>query len=258
MRTIAIMNYKGGVGKTTTAVNLAAGLSRHDKRILLIDFDPQGNVDLSLKVEAEYTVYDALTGKVAVQRCIVNLAKNLDVIASKETLVKAEHYLTTQGATKTLLKDLLGSIRGYDYIIIDCPPSLGVLNQNVLAFCSEVFVPTSSDFLGYDALKKMRVIVEKINEKFNHHIKITKVIPTLFDKRNKICRETLIEIQEMFPELTSDPIRSNSKLKEAPKYGKSIFSYARSSPGAKDYGLLAKNVVEMETIASAPLIEIVS
>jgi chromosome partitioning protein len=257
MRTIAIMNYKGGVGKTTTAVNLAAGLSRHDKRVLLIDFDPQGNVDLSLKVESEYTLYDALTGKVAIQRCVNNLARNLDVITSKETLVKAEHYLSTQEGAKNLLRDMLNEIRGYDYLIIDCPPSLGVLNQNVLAFCQEIFVPTSSDFLGYDALKKMQKIIIKINETYGNSIKITRVIPTLFDKRNKICRETLIEIQTMFPELTAAPIRINSKLKEAPKHGKSIFSYARSSSGAKDYGVLADDVVEMETIASAPEIEIV-
>jgi chromosome partitioning protein len=257
MRTIAIMNYKGGVGKTTTAINLAAGLSRHDKKVLLVDFDPQGNVDLSLKIESEFTLYDALTGKVALQRCVNSLGRNLDVITSKETLVKAEHYLSTQQNSGTILRDLLNSIRGYDYLVIDCPPSLGVLNQNVLAFCQEAFVPTSADFLGYDALKKMELIVAKINETYGHNIKITKIIPTLFDKRNKICKETLFEIQKNFPELTTSPIRTNSKLKEAPKFGKSIFSYARSSPGAKDYGALAQEVVEMERIA-APQIEIVS
>ena len=247
MRTICIMNHKGGVGKTTTAINLAAGLSRKDKRVLLIDLDPQGNIDLSLKVEAEHDLYDAMTGKIVLSNCIVQLAKNLDIISSKETLAKAEYYLYRQDESKMMLKDLFSQINGYDYILIDCPPSLGILNQNALAFCKEVFVPTSTDFLGLDALKKMTEIVEEINKAYGNNAKITKVIPTLFDRRNKICKESMAEIMNEFAEVTSTPIRMNSKIKEAPKHGKSIFKYARSSPGAKDYGQLVEEVVGMKS-----------
>lgn len=241
------MNHKGGVGKTTTAINMAAGLSRKDKRVLLIDLDPQGNIDLSLKVEADHDLYDALTGKVVLTNCIVQLAKNFDVISSKETLAKAEYYLYRQDESKMMLKDLFSQLQGYDYIIIDCPPSLGILNQNALAFCKEVFVPTSTDFLGFDALQKMTEIVKEINKAYGNSAKITKVIPTLFDKRNKICKQTIAEILNEFGEITSTPIRMNSKIKEAPKYGKSIFKYAKSSNGAKDYGQLIEEVVGMES-----------
>ena len=248
MRTICIMNHKGGVAKTTTAVNLAAGLSRQDKHVLLVDLDPQSNIALSLDVKANFTMYDALTGNVPIENCIVTLAKNFDVITSKETLVKAEYYLSNQSNSHLLLKDVLGSLKGYDFILVDCPPSLGILNQNILAFCKEIFVPTSTDFLGFDALKKMRLIVSKINESYGHDIKITKVIPTLFDRRSKICKETLRDMHEAFPKLVSSPIRTNSKLKEAPKYGKSIFKYAKSSPGAKDYGKLVEEVLAMGSL----------
>jgi len=245
MRTICVINQKGGVGKTTTAVNLAAGLSRNDRKVLLVDLDPQGNVFSSLKVNSDYDIYDAMTGKQDIVNCISNAAKNFDVITSKETLIKAEYYLAAQSESRLLLKGLLERIDMYDYILVDCPPSLGLLNQNAMAFCREAFVPASTDPLGYEALKKMRVIVKQINENYGHDIKITKVIPTLFDKRNKICKETLSEMKDEFAGLVSSPIRVNSKLKEAPKYGKSIFSYASSSPGAKDYAKLVEEVMEM-------------
>jgi chromosome partitioning protein len=248
MRTICVMNHKGGVGKTTTAVNLSAGLSRRNKRVILIDLDPQSNIGLSLRLKANFTLYDAMKGSVTLDDCILRLAKNFDVITSSETLAKAEYYLSTQPNSKNVIRNLLGSIQGYDFMIVDCPPSLGVLNQNVLAFCKEVFVPTSTDFLGLDALKKMNGIVDQINKAYDHNLRITKVIPTLFDKRAKNCKETLEEMRVLFPDKVTDPIRRNSKVREAPKYGKSIFKYAKSSPGAHDYNKLVDNVIEMGTM----------
>ena len=245
MRRICVFNYKGGVGKTTTAINLAAGLSRKEKKVLLVDLDPQGNIDASLKVKAEYDLYDAITGKLPLQQCIVNAATNFDIITSKENLVKLEHYLARPETSPLLIRDLLAGINGYDYMIIDCPPSLGLLNQNALSFGDEVFVPVTTDFLGYDALSKMSDILEKINAHYNHDIKLSKIIPTLFDRRNNICKQMLAKIQTNFPNLASYPIRYNSKLKEAPMHGKSIFSYAKKSLGAQDYGQLVEDVLVM-------------
>jgi chromosome partitioning protein len=246
MRTICIYNHKGGVGKTTTAINLAAGLSRVGKRVLLVDLDPQGNIDVSLKLKAQYDIYDAMKGDIPIQQCIVNLATNFDVITSRETLTKAEFHLAAQSNSKMLLRDLLSNITGYDYLLIDCPPSLGVLNQNVLAFCKEAFVTVSTDYLGFDALKKMDIVLKKIKESYGNDIKLSRIIPTLYDRRNKICKETYNDIKTRYPEIVSTPIRYNSKLKEAPKHGKSIFKYARSSIGAKDYVKVVEEVVAME------------
>lgn len=227
MRKICVFNYKGGVGKTTTAINLAAGLSRQDKKVLLVDLDPQGNIDASLKVKADYDLFDAINGKLPLQQCVVNVGKNFDIVTAKENLVKLEYHLNKPDVSPLLVRDVLQSINGYDYMIIDCPPSLGVLNQNALIFGEEVFVPVTTDYLGYDALTKMDDILGKINTHYNHNIKLSKVIPTLFDRRNNICKQMLARIQNDFPNLSSYPIRCNSKLKEAPMHGKSIFSYAK-------------------------------
>lgn len=240
------MNHKGGVGKTTTAINLTAGLSRKNKKVLLIDLDPQGNIDLSLKANSEHNIYDVMIGEKQIKDVVVNIAKNFDIITSKETLVKAEYYLAQKENSRMLLKTILSKIKGYDYIILDCPPSLGMINQNALAFAQEAFVPVSTDFLGLDALKKMQLIIKEINDNYDHNIRITRIIPTLYDQRSNICKETLATIQTDYPKTTTYPIRTNAKIKEAPKFGKSIFGHAASSIGAKDYEKLVDDVISME------------
>ncbi|MBW3021732.1 ParA family protein, partial [Candidatus Woesearchaeota archaeon] len=209
----------------------------------LSDLDPQGSIDLALRAGAKSNVYDVMTGKIDINEAIVNIGKNFDVIGSTESLAKVEYYLAQQQGLAETFREVLNKVDGYDFMIVDCPPSLGVVNQNVLAFCQELFVPVSTDYLGYDALMKIPTIVEEIRKHYGHEIRLSKVIPTLFDRRNRICKETLKAMQEMFPDKVSSPIRMNSKLKEAPKHGKSIFKYSRSSPGAKDYGVLVDNVL---------------
>ncbi|MBR9700135.1 ParA family protein [Candidatus Woesearchaeota archaeon] len=255
MRKICVINQKGGVGKTTTSVNLAAGLSRNDRKVLLIDMDPQGNIGASLHFEGRKDIYDLLIGNAKIQECITPLGKNLDLISSKETLTKADALLSRKENSQFLLSEKLKKIKNYDYIIIDASPSLSILNQNALIYCDEAFIPVPTDYLGFDALKKMIKAVLTINHVFETDTKITKIIPTMYDKRNKICKEFLQKMRNEFYDILAEPIRVNSKLKEAPKYGQSIFHYDGKSRGAHDYMQLVKSVFndEKQPVELAPI-----
>lgn len=246
MRKICIINQKGGVGKTTTTINLGAGLTRKGKKVLIIDLDAQGNIASSLNLESYKDMYDFLFENAEIGECVTHVAKNLDVIKSRENLTKAEHFLSQAPEKEFVLRNKLKDVKGYDYLLVDCPPSLGWLNQNALLFADEAILPASTDFLGLDGLRKMRSAIKELNEVFDHDVKISKVVPTMFDKRNKLSHQILTEMQNEFYEVMADPIRVNAKLRECPMEKKSIFSHAPSSRGAADYEKLVRSVIRDE------------
>lgn len=244
MRKICIINQKGGVGKTTTAVSLAAGLSREGKKVLLIDLDAQGNVQTSVGATSQKSLYDLLIENAQPKECISKLGKNLDILRSEESLTKAEQLIAQLPEGNALvLKESLHPVEGYDYVLIDCAPSLGILNQNAMLYADEAIIPVSTDHLGLDALAKMREAVANFNDHFGHELRVTRIVPTQYDARVKACRQALQHLQNDHYEVLADPIRINSKLKEAPQEMKSIFRYAPSSRGAKDYAALVRLVL---------------
>lgn len=246
MRKIAVINQKGGVAKTTTTVNLASGLAAKGKRVLIVDLDPQGNISTCFCVQSEKTIYDLLVNDIDPFDCIVHIADNLDVVTSDSSLAKAELIMSGQTSRETVLKRKLEPLFNYDYVILDCPPSLSLLNINALLYANEAFVPVSTTFLALDALKKIATTIDEINELFNHDIKITTVIPTMFDRRSKSSVNILKEIKRGYDELVTDPIRINTKLMESTSVGKSIFDFAKRSRGAEDYQRLTQAVIANE------------
>ncbi len=251
MRKICIMNQKGGVAKTTTAVNLGAGLARKDKKVLLIDLDPQGSTTFSLKWSNKHDLYDYLTNGASIKSCIMSLGKNLDLLGTKENLSEIEKHLASDSSNLMEISERLGKITGYDYIIFDTSPSLNLLNVSVALASSEAIIPTSTDVLGLRGTTNTIELIESINQRYSHNLKITKVVPTLYDQRNRICKRILEIMNNIYYDVISDPIRINSKLKEAPEEHKSIFSYDKHSRGAEDYGKLVIQVLNDSNIMSS-------
>lgn len=239
MRKICVINQKGGVGKTTTSLNLAAGLARSDRKVLLIDIDPQSNIELSITLECSWTLNDFLFEGIAIGECINNLGKNLDVIRGDHRLLRGEH----EDPEKILAR--LNQVKNmdYDYIIFDCSPSMNTMNKVALLFSKEALIPTTTDYLGYEGLLGMLDFLKEFNDFNDHDAPVSKIVPTFFDVRNKICVNILDKLNNEFYQYISPPIRINSKLKEAPMYKKSIFSYDSKSSGAKDYWALVQAVL---------------
>lgn len=246
VRRIAVMNQKGGTGKTTTAVNLAAGIAERGIKTLLIDMDPQGSVGVSLGIRSEKTIADLLLGRASISDCIIPVRKDLDVITSNEKLSTLEFEFIRDDPNAFKMREQFSSVSEYRYIVVDCPPSMSYLGRAVLNFCNEIIIPVSCDYLSFMGTQNIIKSIKYINEFLKRDIMVTGILPTFFDIRNRISHLILQDLQKNFQEKCLSPIRINTKLREAPIHRMSIFEYAPDSHGAEDYNLLVEKILHYQ------------
>lgn len=243
MRKISIINYKGGTGKTSTVVNLAHGLALRGKKVLVIDTDTQGSVAHHLGLEPKYTLYELLSGKQPLENCIINARENLDVIASNEHLYVSEMQMAGLKNKEKVLGIRLAGLKGYDFVILDCAPSMNLLNQNALLYATETFLPVSMEYLSLIGVKQLLKNIKIINKLFDRKVAISKVIPTFYDARYAKSKDVLSSLNRVFPNLVTTPIRVSLALSEAPGKRQTVFEYDASAVGAEDYYRLTEEVL---------------
>ncbi|MCA9515557.1 MAG: AAA family ATPase [Myxococcales bacterium] len=253
-RKIAIMNQKGGTGKTTTTVSLAHGLARAGYRTLIIDMDSQGNVGVCLGAEGEKNLYHVLVDGLEPKDGIINVRENLDLLPSNDLLAKVEVHLAHVHQPHRVLRNRFREIYDYDFIILDCGPSLSLLNQNALYFADQVLIPVACDYLSLVGVKQILQTLKNVQEQLKHPITILGVLPTFYDVRNRISHEVIRNLERYFQDKVLTPIRINTRLKEAPSEHKSIFEFAAKSVGANDYEALVEKVIALgQSATQAPM-----
>lgn len=245
-RVIAVINQKGGVGKTTSVINIGAGLAGMGRKVLLVDLDAQAHLTYSLGVNAddlEASIYDLLRGDATFDQ--VRMEKQgVTIIPASISLSAAEIEFSTEVGREALLKNLLAGVSGYEFILLDCPPNLGLLTLNALTAAKEVFVPLQAEFLSIKGLNKLMEMVEKVKQRVNPELEISGILLTLIDQRLKLHQEVFENLREPFgAKLFKTKIRRNVSLAEATSFGKTIFEYAANSHGAKDYEAICKEIL---------------
>jgi len=249
-KTIAFVNEKGGSSKTTSTVNIGAGLSRLGKKTLTIDLDPQGNLSYHLAIkthELKASISEVIEGKAGIEEAIVEREGGPDVIPSSLALAQTEDRIFNIAGREYLLKEALAGLkRPYAYILVDCPPSLGTLTINALVAAKEVYIPLEAEALSLQGLRAIRDIVELVrNRGLNSGLELTGIIATKYNDRLSLSREVLGTLREHFGDLLfKTVIRRTVKLAEAPSFGQDIFSYAPKSHGAEDYLALCREILE--------------
>ncbi len=241
---ISLLNHKGGVGKTTSAINIGAGLVELGKKVLLLDLDPQANLTLALGVpRSKSTIYEALRGESELEP--ITIKPNLDVVISSLDLSGAELELINEAGREYILRELLSQVEeDYDFVVIDCPPSLGLLTLNALTSSRFVMIPLQTEFLALQGLAKIKQVIDKVRFRLNKNLEIGGVFATMYDSRRVLNRDVVETIHKYFADkVFKTYIRENVALAEAPAQRKDIFSYAPNSAGSKDYLALAKEIL---------------
>ncbi|MEX2173631.1 MAG: AAA family ATPase [Pirellulaceae bacterium] len=267
MRSIAVMNQKGGVGKTTTAVNLSAALAVQGQRVCLLDLDPQAHASLHLGVslrDGEPSMYDVLTGDALLQDVRQRVGENLWLVPAHLDLAASEVELAGEVGREVILRDKLAQDDAtFDYLLIDCPPSLGVLTINALTMVREVFLPLQPHFLALHGLSKLLRTIEVVSKRLNPDLRLTGVLLCMYDANTRLAAEVSTDVSAFFSREQTPGgigaearafearIRRNIRLAEAPSFGQSILDYAPTSNGAEDYRSLAQEVLAMTLRARA-------
>ena len=249
---LAIVNQKGGVGKSTTAINLGAALAEKGLKVLIVDIDPQGNASSGLginKTDVEYSIYDLLLEGVDFSKVIITVNDSkLDIIPANIDLAGAEIELVSQISRESRLdKALKGDTEMYDYILIDCPPSLGLLTLNALTAADGVIVPIQCEYYALEGLGQLLETIKLVQNNLNNDLELEGVLLTMYDSRTNLSDQVADEVKKHFSnEIYETVIPRNVRLSEAPSFGQSIITYDNRSSGAKAYRKLAQEVLEDE------------
>lgn len=243
---ISVVNQKGGVGKTSVAINLASALAVADLKILLIDFDSQAHVTVGLGIEPEYTIYDVLVGNVNISEAIMKTpVENLWLVPSDENLAAFDVEFAEREDRNEILKNALKPLGGFDFVFIDCPPSLSLLTINALCASDFVLIPVVAEFYSLDGFARLLKTIDAVKENYNPSLEILGIVVNMLDRRVKLSKEVIEEFRKFFPDKVFETmIPRNVKVAEAPSHGLPVIMYDPRSSGADAFGKLAQEFLQ--------------